>query len=654
MRRLLSLAFVIILAATCCSSTLAYATVSSELLIPSKEFVTEQATPRATTWKDKITDRLWEKMASLADDELIPVWLFKEDIPDETIDQMLLDEKGFDASIYDDPVRFESEIVPVLTERIERRAGYERAHKARPLNELYRGEIVDKYVMSRRDIARREFSKLNNAFIEKHIGTKSREVIYNSRYTSTLVVEATKSEIEKFAKLDEVVDVSLYVDYVLKSGLHTVLSQTGIGGASGTKGSNFNGGAGYKGTNVKIGIMEATEHGTVGRFDATCPQLAGVPLNRLIFANNAGPGGTAIPAQVGDHATMVTSLIVGQSVTVGGNTYEGVVPLATVYQTPVNTSQHMINAISNLAGVGCKVINFSGGFRTNGSYHREWDLEVDKLIVQHNISLVVAAGNIEGWATNYVYSPGFALNAITAGNAATKQTATLPYLPPYSMHESSCYNQWSSPIFPMCLPNKPDIAAPGMFISYVRRAGTIQTAHGTSLSTPLVTGVVAQMMQKSPILQAEPTFLKEMLLLGANFNAISATNSDGSSNDLAACSYLRDRSGAGLLNAIGAVNAVDWNYQTGFKFSNLNPITKSIGTVAAGKRIRVVMVFDKRRVGTSDNITSPSHLDDIDLFLTNSSGTTVSFSNSARNNVEILEYTVPADPVPPVVEIEKA
>ena len=242
---------------------------------------------------------------------------------------------------------------------------------------------------------------------------------------------------------------------------------------------------------------------------------------------------------------------------------------------------------------------------------------------------------------NNIGSPGKALNAITVGNADTKSNPTTARTPPYNMHASSSYNQVTY------IPNKPDISAPGTHIRGVQStsgSGSFYysdgaNAIGTSFAAPFVTGVVAQMMQQSPVLAILfPVYPKSRLIQGAQEAQISTTSNPTADNN-----YLRNVSGAGLINAIVAINSMLGVNSGGDIMSRVysSTLTKSEAFYVAGKIVRAVIVFDKSTTsGVSRLITSLSDLDDLNLYVKNPLGTVVASSISTRNNVETLEFTV--------------
>lgn len=615
-------------------------------------------------WKEKISSELWEVMAEKSDNDLIPVYLWLKDIDQKVITNALIQEKGMNPAIYEDQKRFEEEIVPQIEAEIVARVGYEEAHYVEPPKQLETadelvktGEVVaaeskeaiddvnqqsvkaakdevlldrnislvdravsgkvNEYMMAKREITKREYSAVNDKFIKNNVESKQRKVLYNSKYTSTLVVEATKAEIKEYALMDLVEEISLYVELVQEPALNISLGQVGADSSTGTKSSLFNSGYGYRGTGVKIGIIEAGG----GRFDSNASQLRTISKSRLIYSNDAGENGNPIEDEISDHATMVTSIIVGQSVTVNGRTYEGIVPLATVYQTPIIYSSDVLRAIQKLADKGVTVINYSGG-SDRGPVYDNYDKEVDRLIANTGVTFVNSAGN----TSDNITSPGKALNAITVGNAATKSSSTTANSSPYNMSGSSSYKEADY------LPNKPDITAPGTNISYVKSEGTIQTKSGTSFAAPHVTDVVAQMMQVNPALKTSPTLVKSNLLLGARSDQITTINNPTADN-----SYLREKSGAGLVNAINAVNAAFSYNSATFYINSLMPKTLLNQFIYAGQKIRIVMAFDKVHTGY---INSENDLDNIDILILDSkTALYVTASISLRNNVEIIEYT---------------
>ncbi|MCB6414839.1 S8 family serine peptidase [Faecalimonas umbilicata] len=590
----------------------------------------------------KIAPELQEKMNVSSEEELISVWLWLKPIEKEKIDQVLLEKTGMNSEVYEDEERFEEEILPQIEAEVEAELGYEEAHSVvvqenlsdiasadlQSINgkeenaeyamtpiDIAVSEEFDEYVAARRGIVKQEYLAANDKFIqEKNISTSADNIIYKSQYTSTLIVKATKSEILDYADSEMVESISFYTDEIQVSDADISLEQAGIYCEGGTGHTISGGWVAYDGLGIKIGILEAE----CGKYDSTASQLVG--NSKIHFVDNIRSDGTTIESTVSSHATMVTSIIAGKTASVGGRTYTGVVPNATIYQMPVEYPSDCIRGFQQLVDKGVLVINYSGGSSVSEELYSSYDKEIDRLIAETGTVFVNSAGNTGGNIT----SPGKGLNVITVGNAATKTSSTTSAISPYTMASSSAYVEASY------LPNKPDIAAPGTMISYVKSAGVLSTASGTSFAAPIVTGVVAQMMQAKSSLKTNPTAVKAALLLGSDKSKISTNN------NVSVEGYLKDKSGAGFVDAINAVtNAF------GAKKIALTTTT-DVNTdryyFTAGQKIRAAMVFNKKN---DSSISSLQNLDDFDIQLRPVSGDSIlTLSDSSRNNVEIIECTI--------------
>ncbi|MBP3386980.1 MAG: S8 family serine peptidase, partial [Clostridia bacterium] len=397
---------------------------------------------------------------------------------------------------------------------------------------------------------------------------------------------------------------------------------------TGTKSSNYNNGTGYKGTGVRIGIIEAGG----GKYDADAKQLEGIPETQLEYIGVIDLGEPHVHTYPTDHATKVTSIIVGQSYMLNGKTYEGVVPNAIVYQVGIYDKYDVYQAINDLVNdCGVSVINYSGG--SGGGTYTDYDKEVDRLCNSTGVSFVKSAGN----STNINF-PGLAYNVITVGNAMTKETVNnniiyknSPYVvnPSCSSYEEASY-----------LTNKPDLVAPGTAISCVGANNEILTSSGTSLSAPMVTGVVAQLHQVDPSLISNPTKTKAIILAGADPTLISTVEN----NSVGSNGLVREKSGVGMLNAVNSIN-IALNYQSSYAqlFFMQPPAATNYNmgfvNVEKGHTLRVVLTFNK----AEDNLLIESaYGNNFDLYVVDSKGNVVS-SCSTINNVEVVEVVAPED-----------
>ena len=604
-------------------------------------------------WESKISNELLEVMASKTDTDLIPVYIWLNDIDHNVITEAMIKEKEMDPAIYENEERFQKEIVSEIEAQLVSRVGYEAAHYSVDattngyiLNEngAYHDDSMslldravqaktNEYIMAQREISKREHSKYTSRFVVDYIPSQ-RRIISQGQYIARIIVEATREEISNYAQLTCVSEILLYNEAVPSNTMEKQIGQVGAG-YSGTKGSSYNNGNGYKGTGVKIGIMEAGS----GQYDPTCPHLNSIPSSRLIVVNEAGVDGAAIASSITDHATIVTSIVVGQAVTIGSTTYEGVVPLSTVYQMPTRTTADATRGFEKLVDRGVTVINYSAGIDYDNDYHA-FDKEIDALINETGVSFIVAAGN----TGNRVMSPGKALNAVTVGNAETVTSSYTSVYSPYSMRHTTSFAEADY------LPNKPDISAPG---SYMRVVKTITGSSnfylsngvypsGTSFAAPIVTGIVAQMQQAGVLgFKRWPGLVKSVLATSADSSKIrNSTSSPADSANGLNGTWLWEKSGVGLVNAEKAINLTrsgsKWELSYFFEQGQTGNTSEKYFT--AGKRLRVALVFEK--INNAD-ISSSNDFDDIDLRLIDPNGNIVASSVSTHDNVIVIDYVIP-------------
>lgn len=199
------------------------------------------------------------------------------------------------------------------------------------------------------------------------------------------------------------------------------------------------------------------------------------------------------------HGTHVTGIAAG------GGYYKGVAPDANIITLKVLNSSGQGNASDVLAGIqwiadNCKkfnirIVNLSIGTSTPvkndplvAAVEKLWDM---------GIVVVTAAGN-NGPGPCSISSPGTSKKIITVGSSDDEKT-----------------NKIFSGRGPTkdCV-IKPDILAPGSnIISCKCISGTYKKLSGTSMSTPIISGAVALLIEKEPSLS--PDDIKYMLKLSS-------------------------------------------------------------------------------------------------------------------------------------------
>lgn len=583
----------------------------------------------AISWQDKIEDELWALMEET--DEPIDIIIFRESIDNTTKEAAVLKKTGYNVQIYENEELFEKHVMPAITEKVVAKYGAEAYSTA--AFEAERGEKIsqidiavreeyDKYIMAKRATIAELNTKSNTDFIDKTLLDETK-ISYIGTYTSSIIATLNENEIISIAQEESVKQIRIFENAVMYPAMNYSKSQVK---ADVVSGSSYNNGSGYKGTGIKIGIIEAA----CAAYDPSNPHLSSIHSSgQLQLVNTVG----ATTSTVSDHATLVTAIIAGQAYTYNGNTYEGIVPNATVYQTYILYTDDFIDALTELISLGVTVVNYSGGNYLGGNTYTSFDQEVDELINASGITLVAAAGNITSEPnTINVYSPAKAFNTIAVGSALTINDTRYALSAPFNVSDTSSYQT------AYYLPNKPDVCAPGKNIAIFNN-DELLISSGTSLAAPIVTGIVAQIMQAKPTAQLKPTEIKAILFRGTNNAAISSTNNISVWED----GLMRQKTGLGLVDAKATIDyltdtrpsaALTANFDISSYTGNWETSPK---TYTAGQKLRAVLVFNKPE---DISIDSNGYGNDVDLSFVNSSGDTVAYSISTYNNVEVIEYTI--------------
>ncbi len=464
-------------------------------------------------------------------------------------------------------------------------------------------------VKYKRQILKNHYSAKNAAFCKRH----NLDALYSATYTHCIIALMSDDELTDVQKDVEVNNITEFREVRLKAFETDIISrQIGVDSITGTHTDGR-----YLGNGVKIGAISA-ENLTYITNDA---QLRGLEEEgRLVYLGENAPSEQSV------HSSVVISIIVGRSITVDDVEYRGVAPESTVYLVPSFSVTDVYRAIEKCIDNGAIIINYSAGEAFPDGQYSDFDRQIDAIIYNVGICFITAAGN-----ASYVSSPATAYNAITVGNAQTKGSLRSALTPPYPMFcvaEDEC----SAYIQADYLPNKPDLCAPGTYVHYINSRGDIRfNLYGTSFAAPYVTGVAAQIVQKYPNANLMPLIIKGLLLNGADPQAISTDNNPVVSEfDL-----LRTKSGAGLLNSINSLG--DIRFSTGTVVIN---DTRTHGGHAdinlnAGRSVRVLLCYEKSADETALNTLK----NNITLEIYTPAGTRAAFSDSAKENVKLIEYT---------------
>lgn len=190
------------------------------------------------------------------------------------------------------------------------------------------------------------------------------------------------------------------------------------------------------------------------------------------------------------HGTHVAGILAGSGLVSGGK-YQGLAPecnlviLKILDQKGLGNSEKLIASLKwlkeNYENYQIRVVNISvGGVKGEELHQRKMNECVEELW-DEGLVVVAAAGNL-GPSYGTITAPGSSCKVITVGSSDML----------YEKKGASGRGPVGKCIF------KPDIVAPGSKIMSCQGRNGYAEKSGTSMSTPMVSGAIAQLLQKEP------------------------------------------------------------------------------------------------------------------------------------------------------------
>ena len=353
---------------------------------------------------------------------------------------------------------------------------------------------------------------------------------------------------------------------------------------------------GITGFGIKVGEIEVG-----GGINAGNPYLA--PPIELDTLNTC----------LNDHATSVAGIIRSWH-----TTYFGISPGAwlRIGGSCGGSISELTSAADRSVSWGASILTNSWAYVNADRNLKYGDRYFDNIVWNTFQTPVIAAGNTGGNVT----SPGLSYNSITVGAFDDRNTAS------WSDDVMATFSGYINGYNGM---EKPEVVAPGVSIITLKNAYPYYAdmGSGTSYATPIVTGEIADIIQRNNNLKAWPESVKAIVMASALHNI------EGSSR-------LSDKDGAGGIAADRADNmARGYNGAWGGNYypcASTSPYILTTMTLTAGVKTRVVMAFS----------TDPNYVNynygpsaDLDIQIKDPSGNIVAGSYSGSNTYEIVEFT---------------
>lgn len=387
--------------------------------------------------------------------------------------------------------------------------------------------------------------------------------------------------------------------------------------------ANWTGGTEDQGAGVRVAVVEYHNVRNSG-------DLAG----RVVASHSVSGALAYTGTGVFDHPTWVAGAIAGRS-----SSYPGVAPGAVIVSsstggsgTSLTRDRQIIAAAdwaASVSGGDADIVNASIGQDTiTGS--EEARRYFDSLVQDDGRLAVAAAGNFVTFGHWNVLSPGTAYNVLTVGGIDDRGTSgrsddRIWYYPgsngaSYRDPSGTAWNTHGD--F-----NKPNVSAPA---PSVRTANGL-AASGTSVASPIVAGIAAQLIARSPSLALRPEGTRAIIMAGAINRS---PMPDGSKN--------ADHEGTGTASALWANRLLSFGDST-YGGNRIGSLTKGQVlsqdvAVSAGQKVKVVLTWNSRTSGTSISNRTDRLAADLDLRIIQPDGSVLG-SYTFDNNYEWVEFT---------------
>ncbi len=473
--------------------------------------------------------------------------------------------------------------------------------------------VVDDLVMAR--AIRAELAQARDAALAAAVDRLRTEVEalggsigYASTIAPLVYVDMPADGVEALAELAAVETLGLERQWA------TTMSSAGPGVQA-----NWTSGSGDQGAGVRVAVVEYHNVHNTG------------DLSGRVVASRSTTGSIAYSPTF-DHPTWVAGAIAGRS-----GSFPGVAPGALIVSSStggggasLSRDRAVIAAAdwaASASGGDADVVNISLGQDTaTGS--EEARRYFDSMAAVDGRLPVAAAGNYVTFGHWNILSPGTAYNVLTVGgiddrNTASRSDDRIWYYPgsngsTYRDPAGTAWNQHGD--F-----NKPNVSAPAASVRTANGLG----ASGTSVASPIVAGIAAQLIARAPSLALRPEGTRALIMAGA----INRSPMPGGGANA-------DHEGTGTASAMWAnriLNAGDgaWGgYRLGSTAAG-QTVTQDVAVVA-GQKVKVVVSWNSH---STSSTSADQLMADLDLRVVQPGGGSAVGSFTLDNNYEWVEFT---------------
>lgn len=484
-----------------------------------------------TSWEQKISEDVWEKIESVEDAEKIPVWIWFTDIDHQEVEKQVIKRTGLSEDML--AVDFESaseELKTVLTEATLYEGNKQQEGIVEEVlsdymedTEKQRAEEYERtnaYIQEKRAALSDAYVEQNGAIIEK-LSISSEDIIFRSKLTPSAIVSLMKAQILEVAQDTNVQSISLYdeTEYVEPIRNKSAMRVSNIYNCSGLTG---------KGVNVllvdRYHVRADYPNYDKVKYPENIQVLIGEDLYETTYTS-VFPSAPANedPDNLG-HGNQVVEKLQNYAKDVN------------VYSVQKEDLTEIEYAVENLA---IHFINASSNYGTADSYKNDSNAQwFDRLVNNCNVAVIASGGNGIGWQSYgwpYVISPASGYNSIAVGAYEISE---------YESSQDKMKDYRYNPI------EDANSIEDEKRVNY--KPDVVVAAGSTSLGAPSLSGIVAMMVQLKPGLATNPQLIKAILMASCHRKVLSP---DGSPNEYMS-EGLTQRQGAGAVDAYRAISIV--------------------------------------------------------------------------------------------------
>ena len=397
---------------------------------------------------------------------------------------------------------------------------------------------------------------------------------------------------------------------------------TQMSSAGPTVGANWTSGAGDQGNGIRVAVVEYQNVRNTG------------DMSGQVVRSFSTTGSLSYGSGGGDHPTWVAGAVASRN-----GTYAGVAPGADIvsastggYRPSLATDRAIIAAADwsvSPSGGDADIVNASIGQDT-ATGAEEARRYFDSIAWEDGRLVVAASGNFTTFGNWDVVSPGTGYNTMTVGGVNDRGTAStaddrLWYAAGsnganYRDRTDASWNVHGDY-------NKPNVSAPSVSV----RTANGMIGDGTSIASPIVAGIAAQLMARAPTLTAWPEGVRALLMAGAHRR----TPMPNGGLDA-------DHEGVGTVSATWSNrilvngNGPFGGYAVG-SMARGQTVVREI-PVLAGQRVRAALAWSSHTSG-SNTAKADALMADLDLRVVAPNGAVVG-SFSWDNPYEVVDITV--------------